>query len=424
MIIIGLLSINWLSEKLWQHFVESESAANQQWQHLEKMIKVVPLLNTNTIHARSSVIETLSSTLDVPIVKASMNDFSWLHEQEVKLLAGEVVLNYDKQDNIIFYVKAMESSDIYQLGPFKRNLQIENRYQNFKWIFLSVSYLLLAGIIALWTRPLWRDLKQLTKMAEDIANGKLDVNLYTHNHSPIKQIVITFKDMAHRIIRLLSDQKQLVNAVSHELRTPLSRLRFSLAMLEGVHEEQRKEMRQDITEIEALVEEMLGYARLENINQDIPKSSVDLTALITHQINKLNRLSNFTIKWDKPKPCFYYCNEHLLERAIQNLSTNALRYAKNHIHISLVTTPQQIKIIIEDDGPGISKQDKEKIFTPFCRLDSSHNRSESQQKGGYGLGLAIVQRICEWHTAHCTLSDSALGGCKFIISLPNNNSSN
>lgn len=417
-IIIGLLSINWLSEQLWLHFVDAEIPANQQWHHLEKVAKFLPLLHQEKSQSADSTIKLLSTALEVPIVVAPMSDFSWLSEQEEKLLSGNIVLNYDEQDNVILYVKILDSPTVYQLGPFTRNNQLETHNQHFKWIFLCISYLLLAGVIALWTRPLWRDLNQLTDMAGDIANGKLDVDVSTNHHSPIKQIVITFKDMAHRIIRLLSDQKQLVNAVSHELRTPLSRLKFSLAMLEGANEAQRKDMAQDVSEIEALIDEMLSYARLENINQDIKKSPVELTALITHQVYKLHRLDDLQIKWQTPKPCYYHCNEHLLERALQNLSTNALRYAKSTIEISLLVSKHHIEIIVEDDGPGIVKEDRSKIFKPFFRLESHRNRSENQTKGGYGLGLAIVQRICEWHKASCTLSDSTLGGCKFVITLP------
>lgn len=418
MIIIGLLSINLLSEQLWQQFVEPESPEDQQWQYLEKVIKIVPLLNKEQLQSKQSIIKELSQALNVPIKTSSMSDFSWLKEQKQKLMAGDVVLNYDEQENVIFYIKLLNSHDVYQIGPFLKDIPTQSRYQNLKWIFLSISYLLLAGVVAMWTRPLWRDLNQLTHMATKIADGKLDVGVNVNKHSPIKQIVITFKDMAHRIIRLLSDQKQLVNAVSHELRTPLSRLRFSLAMLEGANEEQRKEMVQDVSEIEALIEEMLSYARLENINQDIKKSPEDLTAIVTGQVNKLHRTSDITIRWQEPAPCFYNCNEHLIERAIQNLSTNALRYAKANIEICLVTTQQHVKIIVEDDGPGISDQDRDKIFEPFFRIESHRNHTESQHTGGYGLGLAIVQRICDWHKASCTLSESKLGGCQFTINLP------
>jgi two-component system OmpR family sensor kinase len=416
-----LLSINWLSEQLWQQFVASEmieitNSEKQQWYYLEQVTKVLPLLNE--AQSKQNIIHRLSKGLDIPIKIRLMSDFSWLNEQKEKLIAGEVVLNYDEQDNAIFYVKFTDSFNIYQLGPVSRNVQLDTQFQYLKWLFLSLSYLLLAGVIALWTRPLWRDLKQLTTMANDIANGKLDVAVYTNQHSPIKQIVITFKDMAHRIIRLLSDQKHLVNAVSHELRTPLSRLRFSLAMLEGVNEQQRKEMKQDVSEIEALIDEMLSYARLENVNQDIKKSSVDLPTLITHQIQKLNRTTGVNITWQQPEPYLYQCNEHLIERAVQNLSTNALRYANSMIEISLKMTPTYIQIIVEDDGPGIPLQNRENIFEPFFRLETHRNRSENQQKGGYGLGLAIVKRICEWHKGSCTLNDSTLGGCQFIINLP------
>jgi len=417
-IILGLLSINWLSEQLWQQFVESEHAQSQQGHHLEQVAKILPLLQGQKHQTKESIISQLSKALDVPIKTAPMNDFYWLEEQKVKLMSGQVLRNYDEQDNVIFYVKVLENPIIYQLGPVNQSVSLIAHSQNFKWLFFCVSYLLLGGVIALWTRPLWRDLNQLNHMASEIADGKLDLAIYTNKHSPIKKIVITFKDMAHRIIRLLSDQKQLVNAVSHELRTPLSRLRFSLAMLEGANEAQRKDMVQDVSEIEALIDEMLSYARLENINQDIKKSSVELTSLISSQINKLVRISDITITWQKPAPCYYHCNEHLLERAIQNLSTNALRYAKGNIEISLVNTRNHIKIMVEDDGQGIDKQDRDKIFQPFFRLESHRNRDENQQKGGYGLGLAIVQRICEWHKAKCTLSTSNLGGCKFTIKLP------
>lgn len=428
-IILGLLSINWLSEQLWQQFVATDISSSEyiekpQLHYLEQITKILPLLNNAQLQSQtlyktqSPIIDQLSNALEIPIKRKLMGDISWLPEQKEKLMAGDVVLNYDEQDNALFYVKFANNLNIYQLGPFNRNVQLEDRFQYLKWFFLCLSYLLLAGVIALWTRPLWRDLNQLNSMANDIASGKLDLAVYTNKHSPIKQIVITFKDMAHRIIRLLSDQKHLVNAVSHELRTPLSRLRFSLAMLEGVNEGQRNEMGQDISEIEALIDEMLSYARLENISQDIKKSSVELTSLISHQIAKLNRTSGITIKWQKHTSCDYHCNEHLLERAIQNLSTNALRYAKENVEISLVTTATQIQIIIEDDGVGIPLADRENIFEPFFRLESHRNRSESQQKGGYGLGLAIVKRICEWHKGSCTLKDSKLGGCQFVISLP------
>jgi signal transduction histidine kinase len=414
--VLGLLSINWLSEQLWQQFVAPENSDGQQLHYLKKVVKVLPILLNETLQKQDLIVNQLSKELDVPIKIVAMNEFSWFEEQKEQLTSGEVILNYDKQDNVIAYVQSLITSDIYQLGPFHQNTKLESRNQNLKWLFLFVSHLLLAGVIALWTRPLWRDLKQLTHMAGEIADGKLDVTVYGNRRSPIKQIVITFRDMAHRVIRLLSDQKQLVNAVSHELRTPLSRLRFSLVMLEGANEEQRKDMVQDVSEIEALIDEMLSYARLENVNQGIKKSPVELTALITNQVNKLSRSGDLDIEWQSPPPFYYDCNEHLLERAVQNLSTNALRYAKSKIKISLILDSYRTQIIVEDDGAGIAEKDRDKIFEPFFRLESHRNRN--QQSGGYGLGLAIVQRICEWHKATCLLSDSELGGCQFIIDLP------
>lgn len=407
-IVCGLLFINWLSELLWQQFVHQE---NVEWSYVSEMARVIPDL----ISADNTKLEQVKSTLDISLAIIAVDDIAWLDEQKQRLLSGKTVSIYDEKDNVMLYVKASDKADIYRFGPFERQRQALPQHQFLKRGFLLVSYLLLAGIIALWARPLWRDLKQLTFMASEIGDGKLDVTVYKNTQSPIGSVVITFRDMAHRIIRLLSDQKQLVNAVSHELRTPLSRLRFSLVLLEGVSAEQREEMEQDISEMETLIDEMLGYARLENVNQEINKTPVDLVALIDNQVAKLTRLSDLNIQWQLPEYLEYSCNEKLVERAMQNLATNALRYAKKNIRISLVMNQQTIEFVVEDDGEGICESEQERIFEPFFRLD----KSRSKYNGGYGLGLAIVKRICQWHKASCHLSRSDLGGCRFVLNFPN-----
>jgi len=110
---------------------------------------------------------------------------------------------------------------------------------------------------------------------------------------------------------------------------------------------------------------------------------------------------------------FCLCNGHLIERASQNLITNAIRYADNLVEIKANIQNNQLIISVSDDGCGIDGEDEESIFQAFTRLDKSRNK----QQGGFGLGLAIVKRIMDWHQGQCTIEKSTLAGAKFSLIL-------
>jgi signal transduction histidine kinase len=104
---------------------------------------------------------------------------------------------------------------------------------------------------------------------------------------------------------------------------------------------------------------------------------------------------------------------HYLERAIQNLITNALRYAQTKVRVT-VTIVKDIEITVEDDGDGVPAADRQRIWQPFSRLESSRNKAG----GGFGLGLAIVAKILEWHQGIAYVTESSLGGASFHLRWP------
>ena len=185
-------------------------------------------------------------------------------------------------------------------------------------------------------------------------------------------------------------------------------------MLDNTTDEQRGEMSQDLTEMSMLIDEMLSYARLENLDTQTSKIEVNMIALLQHTVEKFNRSSTITINCNLPPNCSFFGNEKMLERAIQNLLSNALRYAQQQVNIMLSYDDQQLILAVEDDGEGIEETEKNKVFDAFYRIDKSRNK----ELGGFGLGLAIVNRICQWHSGYCRLDDSALGGCRFSLFLP------
>ena len=115
-----------------------------------------------------------------------------------------------------------------------------------------------------------------------------------------------------------------------------------------------------------------------------------------------------------PKKLLFYGNGHLLERACQNLISNALKYAETKVNIRAEIIDQQLNISVSDDGQGIEPENIEKIFQPFVKLDKSRNKTTD----GVGLGLAIVQRIMLIHQGQCVCQAVKPKGIKFSLLMP------
>jgi len=104
----------------------------------------------------------------------------------------------------------------------------------------------------------------------------------------------------------------------------------------------------------------------------------------------------------------------LMERVLDNLVNNALRYSESTVQIALRHDGARASLIVEDDGPGIEPEARERIFEPFVRLDPSRDRAT----GGCGLGLAIVRSIAQAMGGEVVCDDGELGGARFTFSWP------
>jgi signal transduction histidine kinase len=106
--------------------------------------------------------------------------------------------------------------------------------------------------------------------------------------------------------------------------------------------------------------------------------------------------------------------EEELARALSNLVDNAARYATSAVQITLSSYDGTVSVIVDDDGPGIPADDRERVFERFTRLDDSRAR----HKGGSGLGLAVVRSIVTRHHGRIRVDDSPLGGARFVAEFP------
>lgn len=402
-VVLALAFIGWSSEQLWQMMQSSSDNEIAQMAQLSILLREVDDLPTKRAQ--------LSQQLDVNITIKAMSDIAWMSEQVTQLQAGQPVLLYDQNDDLLIYIatKSKEAlgfdSAIVELGPIAF-LPPENGK---KRLLLSLSYLLLAGAIGLWSWPLWRDLKVLQTATENVGKGRFDEVPKVSKSSVISPVVDTFNTMSDRIGALVEEQKELTNAVSHELRTPLSRLKFSLALQQS----DDNGMAEDVKELEALVDEMLSYSRLESGSRSLVLAQVNIHQLLENLLDKLGSNSDIELQLICDTQLSWQCDGHFLERALQNLITNGIRYAKSKVLVNVDIVDGQLAITVEDDGLGVDESEHAQIFKPFVRLDKSRTKDE----GGFGLGLAIVKRIVQWHKGRCFLSRSKLGGACFIITI-------
>jgi signal transduction histidine kinase len=394
-VITSIIVINQASDYVWQNWV---TQAPDELRHATQVANVMQAHITSPEQLQASY-----QGLDI-------DSIAWLDEQRTQLLNGEVLTTYNAQGQALLSFLLIDNFTLVQLGPFLPSEPASNKLYLFKFI----SFLVLGLLLIVWLRPLWLDLMQFKRVTEQLAQGNLNVERKASRFSAISDLTEQFHIMAQKVANLMTDQKQLVNAVSHELRTPLARLKFALAMLQSAQPEQISGMQQDVQEMESLIDEMLSYARLEIAGEQLSREEFDLSELMHAQLDKLQGLSSKKITTSISSSIKVNANAHYLARVLQNLLQNADKYGASQIEVSLREVEQQVIIVVEDDGEGITEDQYESVFMPFVRLEKSRNK----HLGGYGLGLAIVKKIVSWHKGQCVVTKSRLGGASFVITLP------
>ncbi|AEZ45130.1 MULTISPECIES: two-component system sensor histidine kinase RstB [Salmonella] len=274
----------------------------------------------------------------------------------------------------------------------------------------------LAFPVFIWMRPHWQEMLRLESAAQRFGEGHLTERLHFDNGSSFERLGVAFNQMADNINALIASKKQLIDGIAHELRTPLVRLRYRLEMSENLTPPESQALNRDIGQLEALIEELLTYARLDRPQNELMLTKPDLPAwLFAHlqdvqSVNPERAVNLLTCVIGD----YGALDMRLMSRVLDNLLNNALRYSRTTVQVSLLLDGSQATLIVEDDGPGIEADARERVFEPFVRLDPSRDRAT----GGCGLGLAIVHSIALAMGGSVVCDDSELGGAKFSFRWP------
>jgi len=274
----------------------------------------------------------------------------------------------------------------------------------------------LAFPVFIWMRPHWQEMLRLESAAQRFGEGHLEERIHFDSASSFERLGIAFNQMADNINALIASKKQLIDGIAHELRTPLVRLRYRLEMSDNLSEAEHTALNRDIGQLEGLIEELLTYARLDRPQTELQLTTPDLPAWFSSYLDDARSMNpQHRLLLDCQADDEYGALDmRLMERVLDNLVNNALRYSEGTIKVTLQRQGSLASMTVEDDGPGIAPTERERIFEPFVRLDPSRDRAT----GGCGLGLAIVHSIAQAFGGSVSCGESELGGAKFTFQWP------
>jgi signal transduction histidine kinase len=266
-------------------------------------------------------------------------------------------------------------------------------------------------------RRLTRRLESLKQGVERFGAGALGQRVDASGRDEVAAVATSFNQAAERIEALVGSHKALLANASHELRSPLARMKMALSLIdEGPDAAQRerltREIRTNIGELDALVEEVLLASRLDAQAAAFTPQPVDVIALAAEEAAQVGA----ELQARDPR-LVVAGDERLLRRALRNLLENARRYGVNagasDITLHAARAASDIELRICDRGPGVPEALRERIFEPFFRLPG-----HAEREGGVGLGLALVKQIAERHRGRVRCEAHDGGGSCFVLSLP------
>jgi signal transduction histidine kinase len=280
-------------------------------------------------------------------------------------------------------------------------------------------YLSIFVIVGLWLRPLLRDLDSITLAAQRFAADYREPIEIASQTTELSSLALNLDEMSARLSSLLQSQKELAAALSHEMRTPIARIRFAVAVLgHDADDELRRQLdaiAADVQEIDGLLASILSYARLDHPDLRMNWQHTPVAGWL-EQTLATSRQPAIDVEVVR-EPAFDTArmDPRLMALAVSNLIVNACRYGRSKVRVTAARDARDYLLAVEDDGDGIPAAERETIFKPFTRLDSSRSRDT----GGYGLGLAIVARVAALHGGAVAVDSSVtLGGARFTLRWP------
>ena len=272
-------------------------------------------------------------------------------------------------------------------------------------LWITVPAIIMVIISLIFLKNQTRPITNLARAAERFGKGEEIDEFKPSGAMEIRQAGHEFDKMRKRIQRHLKQRNEMLSGISHDLRTPLTRMKLQIAFIKDKNLTQK--LTEDINEMEKMLNEYLQFTSSSYLEKE---EMFDLSELIEKIIKKYD---NENISQVLTPRIYLNGKKNLIVRCLNNLIDNALKYA-NDVKITLTKKNTNLFITIDDDGPGIPKNEHDNVFKPFYKI----NKGRADSKSSVGLGLSIASDIIRSHGGNIKLEKSKMKGLSVKIFLP------
>ncbi len=344
-----------------------------------------------------------SKAIDIALSHAGVS------KETATIIGAEIPLYQDRQ---VFKIEFTSDSSSYGKIYIRAICPSDDAVTVFDTVAKSAVYLLPFFIIIaavgayLISKKAVSPIEKITESAHEISTGNdLSKRLKT-DKAPyeISNLADTFNEMFERLQTSFENEKRFTSDASHELRTPLAVIKAECeyALSKNADNEERIQALESVEEqadkMTSLVSSLLSVTRAEQGQSRFTLEKANLGALVGEICDKFKPTKNIKLKTDIEDDIIINMNSSLITQLVENLLTNADKYGRENgvINVKLYSEKDKKVLSVRDNGIGISKEDLPKIWNRFYRADASRSETE-----GFGLGLALVKKIAEIHSAEC-----------------------
>jgi signal transduction histidine kinase len=271
-----------------------------------------------------------------------------------------------------------------------------------------ISAAAVAAVGAFGVRLASAPLRRLAEAADRVGRGERPEPLEEAGPSETRRANIAFNRMRERLDRYVGDRTAMLAAIAHDLRTPITSLRLRAEFIED--EDVKAKILETLAEMQTMTEAVLTFARSDAEAE--PTRPTDVTALVESVVEDAAE-SGRAAEFRGSPSVTVSCRPLALKRAVGNLVDNATSYGVK-ARIVVTRDAHEVRIVVEDEGPGIPSAELERVFEPFVRLETSRSR----ETGGAGLGLAIARSIFRSHGGDVRLENRSERGLRAMATLP------
>lgn len=270
-------------------------------------------------------------------------------------------------------------------------------------VLMIVTSILLTWISYYFLRAQLKPITRLAQAAEAFGKGQI-IDYRPRGATEVRAAGKAFLDMRSRIERQIEQRTLMLSGVSHDLRTPLTRLRLGLSMLP--EDDETRALLADVAHMQRMVDEFLAFARGDAMEEPVPTDPASLARQVVENAVRAGQ----SVQYEGPPTAEPIpMRPQAVARALENLVANAVRYGTKAV-VSLRIGDRALRLAVEDDGPGIPRDQRDEAMAPFTRLDQARDPNRG---GGVGLGLSIAADIARSHGGQLRLLDGdRMGGLK------------